>query len=142
MLAAFDHQPGSPEFFQAIQGAAAMSGESPQELNRFQKFLHPENDLALFPPAQGRYRLTECCIVPDGTYDITGTCKENPDPADAHDRNMIAKGQNEPTFLISSKTEKQMKSGLRRRAAGKIFGGAALAVVCAAIILGKLGLLF
>jgi len=90
----------------------------------------------------GQYRLTESCIVPDGTYDITGTCTENPNPADEHDRNLIAKGQNEPPFLISSKSEKQLESGLRRRAAGKIFGGAALAIVCLAIILAKLGLLF
>jgi hypothetical protein len=142
MLAAFNHQPGSPEFFQALQGAAALGGESPQALSKFQEFLQPENDLAIFDPAQGRYRLTEYCVVPDGTYDITGTCQENPEPADAHDRNMIAKGQNEPTFLISSKTDKQLKSGLRRRAAGKIFGGAALSLVCAVVILAKLGLLF
>ena len=141
-LAAFQHQPGSPEFLQALQGAAAMSGEDPQALSRFQKFLHPDNNLALFEPAQGRYRLTECCIVPGATYDITGTCQENPEPADEHDRNLIAQGQNEPTYLISSKTEKQLESGLRRRAVGKIFGGAALTVGCAAIILAKLGLLF
>lgn len=142
-LAAFaQHQPGSPEFMQALQGAAAMSGESPENIARFQKFLQPGNDVEMFSAASGQYRLTESCIVPDGTYDITGTCLENPEPADAHDRNMIAKGQNEPTFLISSKSEKQLKSGLRRRAAGKIFGGAALSIVCLAVILGKLGLLF
>jgi len=142
-LAAFaEHQPGSPEFMQAIQSAVAMSGESSQEISRFQKFLQPGPDLAMFNPASGRYRLTEFCIAPDGTYDITGTCQENPEAADAHDRNMIAKGQNEPTFLISSKSANQLRSGLRRRAAGKIFGGAALSVVCAAVILAKLGLLF
>jgi hypothetical protein len=141
-LAAFQHQPGSPDFLQAIQGAMAMSGASPQALSRSQKFLHPESDLALFEPAHGRYRLTECCIVPGGTYDITGTCQENLEPADEHDRNLLAQGQNEPTYLISSKTAKQLESGLRRRAVGKIFGGAALAVGCAAVILGKLGLLF
>jgi hypothetical protein len=142
-LAAFgQHEPGSPEFMQAIQSAVAMSGESPEKIAQFQKFLHPGNDLEMFSAASGQYRLTESCIVPDGTYDITGTCTENPSPADEHDRNMIAKGQNEPTFLISSKSEKQLESGLRRRAAGKIFGGAALAIVCLAIVLAKLGLLF
>ena len=142
VLAAFNHQPGSPEFLQAIQGAAAMSGVGPGALSHLQKFLHPESDLAMFPPAQGRYRLAESCIVPDATYDITGTCQENPEPADSEDRNLIAKGQNEPTFLISSKTEKQMESGLRRRAVKRIVGGAALALVCAAVILARLGLLF
>ncbi len=142
-LAAFaQHQPGSPEFFQALQNAVAMSGESPVEIAQFQKLLHPQSDVEMFAPASGRHSLTESCIVPDGTYDITGTCLENPEPADDHDRNTIAKGQNEPTFLISSKAEKQLGHSLRWRAAGKIFGGAALSLACAAIILAKLGWLF
>lgn len=141
-LAAFAHQPGSPEFLQALQSAAATAGESPEQIAHFQKFMQPENDLAAFSAASGQYRLTEFCIVPDGTYDITGTCGENPQPTDEHDRNMMAKGQNEPTFLISSKTAKQLESGLRLHAAGKIFGGAALSILCLAIILAKLGLLF
>jgi hypothetical protein len=142
-LAAFaQHPPGSPELMQALAQAAAMSGESPGQVAKIQKFLQPGGDMESFSAAGGQYRLTESCIVPDGTYDITGTCMENPQPANEHDRNLIGKGQNEPTFLISSKAEKQLEHGLRRRAAGKIFGGAALSVVCAAVILAKLGLLF
>lgn len=141
-LAAFDHQPGSPEFLQSIQAAATLSGESPDALANLQRLLQPGKDLVAFHPASGRYRLTESCIVPEGTYDITGTCMENPSAADSPDRNMIAKGHNEPTFLISSKSEKQLQTGLRRRAVGKIFGGAALSVLCAGIILAKLGVLF
>jgi hypothetical protein len=141
-LQAFNHPPGSPEFLAAIQGAAAMSGEHPEGIERFQKFLQPGNDLALFQPASGRFRLTEFCLVPEGTYDITGTCMENAEPKDEHDRNLIGKGQHEPTFLISSKTEKQLESSLRWRAVGKIFGGAALALGCVAIFLAKIGWLF
>ena len=142
-LAAFaQHQPGSPEFLQALQNAAAMSGESPEQMAQFQNFLHPQSGLEMFSAASGQYRLTEYCIVPGGTYDITGTCGENPEASDEHDRNLIGKGQNEPTFLISSKSEKQLEGSLRRRAALSVFGGAALALVCLAIILAKLGLLF
>jgi hypothetical protein len=91
--------------------------------------------------ATGRYRLTEYCLVSGQMYDITGTCAENPNPRDEYDRNIILKGTNEPTFLVSSKTEKEFESSLRKRAVWMILGGAALAVVCLAIFLGKLGLL-
>jgi hypothetical protein len=86
-----------------------------------------------------RYRLTEYLIVPEHWYDLTGTCMENPNPKDEHDRNLITKGQNEPTFLISWRSEKEIESALRRRAALHIFGGAALSVVCLAILLARLG---
>jgi hypothetical protein len=91
--------------------------------------------------ASGHYRLTEYCLLPGQTYDITGTCAENPNPRDEHDRNLILKGTNEPTFLISSRTEKQVESWLRRQTLLMILGGAALAIVCLAIFLGKIGLL-
>ena len=74
-------------------------------------------------------------------YDISGTCVENPHPKDANDHNMIVKGATENEFLISSKTEKQVESSLRKRAVMMVFGGAALSVVCMAILLAKLGLL-
>ena len=86
-----------------------------------------------------RYRLTEYCILPGHWYDVTGTCVENPHPKDSHDRNLIVKGENEPTFLISWRTEKEIESALRRRAALHIFGGAALSVVCLGILLARLG---
>jgi hypothetical protein len=89
--------------------------------------------------SSGRFRLTEYLILPGHWYDIVGTCAENPSPKDEHDRNLIKKGQNEPTYLITWKTEKQEESTLRRRALGYVFGGAALSILCLAIILGKLG---
>jgi hypothetical protein len=52
---------------------------------------------------------------------------------------MIVKGQNEPTFLISWRSEKEIESTLRNRAALHIFGGGALAVACLAILLFRLG---
>jgi hypothetical protein len=87
----------------------------------------------------GRYRLSEYCIVPKHWYDVTGTCVENPNPRDEHDRNMIMKGQNEPTFLISWRSEKEIERTLRNRAALHIFGGAAVSVACLAILLFWLG---
>jgi hypothetical protein len=83
--------------------------------------------------------LSEYCILPEYWYDVTGTCVENPVPQDEHDRNMIVKGQNEPTFLISWRSEKEIESTLRNRAALHIFGGAALSVACLAILLLRLG---
>jgi hypothetical protein len=86
-----------------------------------------------------RYRLTEYLVVPEHWYDVTGTCVENPAPQDEQDRNMIVKGTNEPTFLITWRSEKEIRRTLRNRAAKYIFGGAVLAVFCFAIFLAKHG---
>jgi hypothetical protein len=93
------------------------------------------------PIATGHYRLKEYCVLPGKTYDITGTCAENPQPRDEHDRNIILQGTNEATFLISSRTGAEVQSYLWKQSLWMVLGGAALAVVCLAIILGKLGLL-
>ena len=85
------------------------------------------------------YRLTEFCILPDHWYDVTGTCTENPNAKDEHDRNLIVKGENEPTFLISWRNERDLEKTLRRRAALHVFGGAALSIGCLAIRLAKFG---
>lgn len=86
-----------------------------------------------------RYRLTERLVVPGHWYDVTGTCVENPAPQDEHDRNLIVKGTNEPTFLISWRSEKEIRRTLRYRAAKYIFGGAILAVACLGFLLAKHG---
>ena len=79
--------------------------------------------------------------MPGQTYDVTGTCAENPQPRDEYDRNIIVKGTNEPTFLISSRTDKGVQSHLLKQTLWKVLGGAAVAILCLAILLGKLGLL-
>jgi hypothetical protein len=89
----------------------------------------------------GRYRLTEYCIQPGHWYDVTGTCTENPLSKDDRDRNLISKGVNEPTFLISWRTAKDVEKILRNRAALMIFGGGALAVACLGFLLAHLGML-
>jgi hypothetical protein len=81
------------------------------------------------------YRLTECLIVPDHWYDITGTCAENPESRDEHDRNMIMKGTNEPTFLITFRSEKEIKQELHDIAKKYVFGGGIAAVVCLRLFL-------
>jgi len=89
-----------------------------------------------------RFRFTEYLILPEHWYDVTGSCTENPSPRDENDRNMIVKGENEPTFVISWRSEKEIEGALRRRAAKYIFGGAAVSVVCLGLLLAKLGWLF
>jgi len=89
--------------------------------------------------ASGRYRFSEYCILRDHWYDVTGTCVENPQARDEHDGNLIQKGENEPTFLISWRSEKNIESKLRNRAALHIFGGAALSIVCLAVLLARFG---
>jgi hypothetical protein len=86
-----------------------------------------------------RYRFTEYCILPDHWYDVTGTCTENPSSKDESDRNMITKGRNEPTFVISWRNEKGIEGMLRRRAVKYVLGGAALSVACLAFLLAKFG---
>jgi hypothetical protein len=129
MVAAAADPQANPESERARQLAAAYAREHPMVPNRVGT-----------QTASGHFRLTEYCLVPGQMYDVTATCAENPTPQDEHDRNLLLKGTNEPTFLISSRSEKEVESWLRKRAMWMILGGAALAVVCLAIILGKLGL--
>ena len=86
-----------------------------------------------------RYRLTEYCIEPGRWYDLTGTCVENPRPKDLDDRNMIAKGKDEPTFLISWRSEEALESSLRRKALLFIFLGAIASVFFLGVLLRQLG---
>jgi len=88
-----------------------------------------------------RYRLTEYLVIPEHWYDVTGTCMENQQPQGEDDRNMIMKGTNEPTFLITWRSEKEIRQTLRNRTAKYVFGGALLAVACLVIVLAKHGAL-
>ena len=91
----------------------------------------------------GRYRLTEYCVLPEWSYDVTGTCTENPNPRDTNDRNLIVKGENEPTFLISYRNEEELEGSLRRRATLRVFGGAeALEMIGVTILIGMVLVLF
>jgi hypothetical protein len=87
------------------------------------------------------YRFTENCLLAERDCNILGTCVENPAPKDERDRNLIQKGQNEKTFLITSKSEKQIEKSLRWKAFLLIFVGAAIMVGMVAIMLHSAGML-
>jgi hypothetical protein len=88
-----------------------------------------------------RFRFTEYCVCPGYQYDVIGTCVENPHPSGPNDRNLITKGQNERTYLISSKAAAQLERSLRWKSALMVWGGVALATACAAFLLAEFGLL-
>jgi hypothetical protein len=87
------------------------------------------------------FRFTEYCIKPDHEYDVLGTCVENPRPQDDNDRNLITRGTHNKTFLISSRSAEELKKGLSWRSTLMVTGGAGLAVLCAAFLMARHGLL-
>jgi hypothetical protein len=130
-----------PELIEKI--AASHPLDDPEKEQKRQMFLQHIRDTGGLPvpqssatTASGRYRLRESLILPGQEYHVTGTCVENPQARNAHDRNMIVLGQNEKTFLISWKPEQEVQQGLRKRALGMVFGGAALSLFCLALLLG------
>jgi hypothetical protein len=79
------------------------------------------------------YRFTEYCLPAGRPTTVLGTCTENPNPADENDRNLIKRGENEKTFLISTKTEQKLEGSLRLQALAMIFLGAVLILGGAAL---------
>jgi hypothetical protein len=94
---------------------------------------------SLAPPGGGDYRLTEFCVLPAHWYDVIGTCAENPNPRNPGDHNLIVKGENDPTYLISYQSGPSLETSLRARALRYIFIGAGFAILCLALILSTLG---
>jgi len=78
------------------------------------------------------FRLTEHCLLADRECTVLGTCVENPHPQGENDRNIITKGVNEKTFLITTMTELQEEKGLRRKAVRRILLGAGVMVAVTA----------
>jgi hypothetical protein len=114
--------------------------------NRSSGLLRDLVSLATFDPAwgeraPGEFRLTEYCVLPGREYDITGTCAMNPKAGNEIDRQLITRGQNDSTFLISSQVEKALEQGLHGLAWRNIVGGGLLAVIGAAVLLEALGFL-
>jgi hypothetical protein len=89
-------------------------------------------------PGRGSFRFTEYCLVAEHQYDIIGTCAQNPQPNDAQDQNLICKGHNEPTFVISGLSELTLEKTLRKRALIRILLGGALMVFTMAVIIASL----
>jgi hypothetical protein len=93
------------------------------------------------PLATGRYRLIEGCILPDHDYDISGTCAENPGAKDLSDRNMIHKGANERTYVISGQGRSDVNVMMQKGSQLMIFGGGMVAVFCLGLLLLRFGIL-
>lgn len=91
--------------------------------------------------ANQKYRFTEHCLLAERDCNVLGTCAENPSPKDEHDRNVIMKGQNEKTFLVTNKTEGEIEKSLRRKAFFMIFLGAVLMIGVVAYGLHTRGML-
>jgi hypothetical protein len=89
----------------------------------------------------GPYHVTEECLLADSDCFILGTCAENPDAKSDEDRNIIRKGENEKTFLISTQGEVKAGRSLRLQAFGLVLLGAALIIGAAALALNAAGLL-
>ncbi len=87
------------------------------------------------PVSDLRLRFTEECLIAERPCNILGTCVENPTPKDEHDRNLIQKGANEPTFVISDKAEGALEKNVRRTALSMIVVGALLMLAMVAVVL-------
>jgi len=92
--------------------------------------LTPEMAARLNP--RESFRLTEHCLLAGRECIVLGTCIENPTPKDEHDRNLITKGSNEKTFLITTKAELGEEKRLRRRAVQRVLLGAGIMVAVTA----------
>jgi hypothetical protein len=86
----------------------------------------------------GSYRITEHCLVAEHEYDVIGTCAPNPQPQGDDDQNLILKGRNEPTFVISGFSELNLEKVLRKRALSRIAVGGFLIVMTMGIIIAQL----
>ena len=112
-------------------------GESMNQAGLLDQLIHQKPEAA-----SGQFRLREYVVTPGQQYLISGTCMENPDSAaSAEDRGMIAKGKNEPTFLISAESDIQLHHTLQKRALLMILGGAVAAILCAVFLLAHFKLL-
>jgi hypothetical protein len=155
VLEAFKYPAGSAEFVEHLRRISEVDPK-PEETRNLVALIQAVKQPLQFspestnsPPSEEstnslpseRYHLTEYCILPEHEYNIIGTCVENPEAKDEHERNLMMKGLNEPTFLISWRSEKGIESGLRRRAVYQVFGGAALAIACLGIFLMRIRLL-
>ena len=89
----------------------------------------------------GPYRVTEDCFLADSDCVIVGSCTENPEAQGGEDRNIIQKGENEKTFLVSTQGEVKVGRSLRLQAFGLVCLGGALIIGAFALALNAAGLL-
>ncbi len=89
----------------------------------------------------GPYRVTEKCFLAESDCVIVGTCAENPKPTNGEDRNLIRKGENEKTFLISTQGEGKIGRNLRLQALALFVLGIALIAGGFALAMHSAGML-
>ena len=117
------------------QMRAELQSESGAGAKMKEAYLHDAEKQVATGFANDNYRLTEYCLVGGRTYNVMGTCTENPSPADEHDRNLITQGQTEKTFNITDKAERKAEKKLRSDALVAILVGAFLILLGAAFVL-------
>ena len=113
------------------------AGPSEQDLRAYAAKAHPTFTIADRILGQSSYRVTEHCLVAEHEYDVIGTCAPNPQPQGDDDRNLILKGQNEPTFVISGFSELKLEKALRKRALIQIAVGGVLIVTMMGFIIAQ-----
>jgi hypothetical protein len=79
------------------------------------------------------YRFTEQVLPAGKPTHVIGTCVENPNPSNEDDRNLIKRGENEKTYLISTKTEEKLERSLKLQSFFMIFIGGLLILGGAAV---------
>ncbi len=114
--------------------SASTSGLTQKLLEREKRVFEAQNPLT----GHGSYRITERCLVAEHEYDVFGTCAPNPQPQGDDDRNLILKGRNETTFVISGFSELRLEKVLRRRALTRIVLGGFVMVITAGIMISEL----
>jgi E3 ubiquitin ligase len=112
---------------------------SPREEFHVEGFFSSDND----PPSGPKYHVKEYCILPGHWYEVMGTCfskaQEAGQPSGA--TGLIAKGENDPTFLISWRGEAEIEGKLRRSIWLHFLGGLGLTLYFVDKLLRAYGLL-
>jgi len=131
--------------------SAMKSGPLTRKLEALKERLSPQKEFHLEglsfadqkQPSGPKYHVKEYCLLPGRWYNVTGTCFSNSAASQlsAGVTNLIAKGENDPTFLISWRAEADIERKLRRSALVRIVGGLALALLFAHWLLRAFGLL-
>jgi E3 ubiquitin ligase len=111
----------------------------PQEEIHLEGVLSSDND----QPSGPKYHVKEYCILPGHWYEVMGTCMSYSEAAGKPDgaTSIIARGENDPTFLISWRAGPDIEGKLRRAALLRIVGGLTLTLFFAYRILRSYGLL-
>ncbi len=85
------------------------------------------------------YRLREYCVLEGHWYDVVGTCRQSPAPRDEVGSNVIERGKEEQTFIISWRGAGMLDRSIHHRASVAVLGGALLSFVCLCVFLHVLG---